>query len=81
MSYGYLYCHLVLNTISFFFCISAFFGFVGMVCWLSYVPDPYVVSYSLGLTVVASILACIAGLLIMPDVLDDGRQVTPNRRF
>ncbi|XP_045216737.2 uncharacterized protein LOC123566572 [Mercenaria mercenaria] len=60
---------------------AAFFGFVGMVCWLAYVPDPYVVSYSFGLTVLASILACIAGLLLIPDVLDDGRQVTPNRRF
>lgn len=64
-------------------CFSASFcGFVGMICWLVYVPDPYVVSYSLGLTVLASILACIAGLLLFPDVLDDGRrQVTPNRRF
>ncbi|XP_060555835.1 uncharacterized protein LOC132716551 [Ruditapes philippinarum] len=60
---------------------AAFFCFVGMICWLSYVPDPYVVSYSLGLTVIAAILACIAGLLIIPEVLDDGRQVTPNRRF
>lgn len=62
---------------------AAFFGFIGMICWLVYVQDPYVVSYSLGLTVLASILACIAGLLLFPDVLDDNRrQITPpNRRF
>lgn len=41
-----------------------------MICWVSYVEDPYVVSYSLGLTVLAAILACIAGMLLIPDILD-----------
>lgn len=58
---------------------SAFFGFVGMICWLAYVPDPYVVSYSFGLTVLASLLAAIAGCLMIPEVLDGGRQINPNR--
>lgn len=60
---------------------AAFFGFVGMICWLAFVPDPYVVSYSFGLTVLASILAAIAACLLIPEVLDDGRQISPKNRF
>lgn len=61
--------------------------------WITYVSDPYVVSYSFGLTVLAAILACIAGMLLIPDILDSNygkkghyplRQTQvapPNKRF
>lgn len=58
--------------------IAALFTFIGMICWLAYIPDPYVVSYSMGLTVMAAILAVIAGLLLIPDTMDDGYHPTNN---
>ncbi|KAH3837342.1 uncharacterized protein LOC127879473 [Dreissena polymorpha] len=77
---------LAITCVAFAFTAS-FLGFVGMICWLVYVPSPYKTSWSMGLTVLAAILACIAGLLIIPDILDSrfnprtSRQISPNRRF
>ncbi|XP_059174071.1 uncharacterized protein LOC131954421 [Physella acuta] len=42
-------------------------SFVGMVVFITTVPDPYVVSFSLGLTVIAMTLILIAGTLMIPD--------------
>lgn len=50
---------------------AAFVILVGMIIWMVYVTSPYVISWSMGLTVLAGILAGIAGCLLVPDVLDD----------
>jgi len=60
--------------------IAALLGFITMIVWLVYVQDPYEASWSMGLTVLASLLAAIAGLLLIPDVLDDGYSSAPRRR-
>ncbi|CAL1526275.1 unnamed protein product [Lymnaea stagnalis] len=46
-------------------------SFVGMVIFITTIPDPYVVSYSLGLTVIAMTLILIAGTLMIPDSFND----------
>ncbi|XP_071108710.1 uncharacterized protein [Haliotis cracherodii] len=41
--------------------------FIGMCLCLAYVPFPYVVSFSMGLTVLGYLLILIAGALLIPD--------------
>ncbi|KAH9508574.1 hypothetical protein Btru_052054 [Bulinus truncatus] len=42
-------------------------SFIGMVIFITTIPDPFVVSFSLGLTVIAMTLILIAGTLMIPD--------------
>ncbi|XP_055896591.1 uncharacterized protein LOC106065833 [Biomphalaria glabrata] len=46
-------------------------SFVGMVVFITSVPDPFVVSFSLGLTVIGMTLILIAGTLMIPDSFDN----------
>ncbi|ESP01209.1 hypothetical protein LOTGIDRAFT_230597 [Lottia gigantea] len=50
--------------------LTAVFSFIGMILFLAYFPEPYVVSYSMGLTVLAMLLILIAGAFMIPDVTD-----------
>lgn len=43
---------------------------VGMIIWLVTLPSPFIVSFSLGLTVLALLLVYIAGTLLIPDVFE-----------
>jgi len=45
-----------------------------MILWLMAVEDPYIIGYSMPVTVIAAILALIAGFLLFPDVIDRGQQ-------
>ncbi|CAG5118723.1 unnamed protein product [Candidula unifasciata] len=42
-------------------------SFIGMIIFVTSIPDPFVVSFSLGLTVIAMTLILIAGTLMIPD--------------
>ncbi|WAQ97805.1 hypothetical protein MAR_022178 [Mya arenaria] len=62
------------------FCLTTgLLGFICMIVWLVYVQDPYESSWSMGLVVLGSILAAIAGLLLIPDVLDNSASPRRNR--
>ena len=43
---------------------------IGMIIWLVTIPNPFIVSFSLGLTVLAYLLVFIAGTLLIPDVFE-----------
>ncbi|KAL8565208.1 hypothetical protein ACOMHN_001106 [Nucella lapillus] len=43
---------------------------IGMIIWLATLPSPFIVSFSLGLTVLAFLLVYIAGTLLIPDVFE-----------
>ncbi|KAL4228066.1 hypothetical protein ACF0H5_013502 [Mactra antiquata] len=64
--------------------ITALFGFTGIICWLVYIKDPYIVSYSMGIALLAIFLAWIAGVLLIPDILRKGKssnqRINPSRR-
>nr|KAG5709945.1 hypothetical protein BaRGS_029987 [Batillaria attramentaria] len=45
-------------------------SFIGMIIWLVSIPSPFVVSFSMGLTVIAYLLVLIAGVLLIPDVFE-----------
>ena len=55
------------------FLLAGFFLILGIIIWMTYVVDPWTVSYSFGFTVIACILVITAGLLLIPEV-DDNRQ-------
>ncbi|KAK6171206.1 hypothetical protein SNE40_019444 [Patella caerulea] len=50
--------------------VVAVCSFIGMILFLAYFPDPYVVSYSMGLTVLALLLVLVSGAFMIPDVTD-----------
>ncbi|XP_076465675.1 uncharacterized protein LOC143297291 [Babylonia areolata] len=52
---------------------------VGMIVWLATLPSPFIVSYSLGLTVLAFLLVYIAGTLLIPDVFEPMDYYTRSR--
>lgn len=58
---------IVLMVLCFF---AGIMSFVGMIMWLAFIPSPFVVSFSLGLTVIAFLLVLIAGVLLIPDVFE-----------
>ncbi|KAK3594348.1 hypothetical protein CHS0354_019257 [Potamilus streckersoni] len=61
-----------LNIVAMVMCFAATsLTVVGTIVWLLYIPHPYVCSYSMGLTVLAAILASISGLLLVPDLIDN----------
>ena len=41
-----------------------------MIIWLVTIPNPFIVSFSMGLTVLAYLLVFIAGTLLIPDVFE-----------
>ena len=43
---------------------------IGIIIWLTYVFSPFVASWSMGMAIIAGILALIAGLLLIPEVED-----------
>ncbi|XP_012946359.1 uncharacterized protein LOC106013959 [Aplysia californica] len=45
-------------------------SFIGMVIFITTIPDPFEVSWSLGLTVIAMTLILIAGTLMIPDAFE-----------
>lgn len=58
---------IVLMVLCFF---AGTMSFVGMIIMLAFIPSPFVVSFSLGLTVIAYLLVLIAGVLLIPDVFE-----------
>lgn len=42
----------------------------GMIIWLVTLPSPFIVSFSMGLTVLGFLLILIAGTLLIPDVFE-----------
>lgn len=50
--------------------IAGTVSLAGMIVWLVTIPNPFIVSFSLGLTVLAFLLVYIAGTLLIPDVFE-----------
>ncbi|BFY98371.1 hypothetical protein BsWGS_01421 [Bradybaena similaris] len=57
----------VAAVIMFLCYIAGASSFIGMIIFVTSIPDPFVVSFSLGLTVIAMTLILIAGTLMIPD--------------
>jgi hypothetical protein len=60
----------VAAVIMFLCYIAGASSFVGMIIFVTSIPDPFIVSWSLGLTVIAMTLILIAGTLMIPDSLE-----------